>query len=306
MSTQKKQHYIPRCYLREFVDPNTPVGHEPYVWIFNKNGKNKRKKSLKKILTSNNLYTIKVKGKASDYSIEKTLSNFESEYANIYRNKIKKKLPLNDYEHVMLCVFVATMLQRTLRQKDNLEQFLDELIRHGEMLAAHHGIVSKSVNNLRKYKKNAHKTSILKMLPGITQLLIEMNVAFLFPDSNGSKFITSDDPCILFNPKLQWQEFLGPGLGQKDIEVILPLSPEVLLCLSWSNFRGYIKTNKSRINDLNRMIRAQSYKYFISNSHKTKWIWFRKYPLNLSFVIKVLKHKAKSKVQKIVYHYKYR
>jgi len=306
MSNHKKQHSVPKCYLREFVDPNTPVGYEPYVWRFDKNGKNRRKKSPKKILTSNNLYTINVTGIVKDYSIEETLSNIESKYVNIFRKKIKKRLPLSEYEHIVLCVFVATMLQRTLRQKDNLEQFFDELIKHGVMIAAHHGVVSKNVESLKEYKKNAHKLSILDMLPELTQLLFEMSVAFLCVDDSGSKFITSDDPCTLFNPKLQWQRFFSPGLGQKDIEVTLPLSPEIALCLSWSNFRGYIETKKSRIENLNRMVRAQCYKYFISHTLKTKWIWFRKYPLNLFFIIKVLKHKIKNKIQKIVFYYKYR
>lgn len=306
MFSYKKQHYIPQCYLREFVDPNTPVGYEPYVWIFDKNGKNRRKKSPAKILISSNLYTINIVGKVRDYSIEKTLSSIEGEYANIFRNKIKKRLPLSEYEHIILCTFVVTMLQRTLRQKDNLEQFLDELIKHGDMIAAHHGVVSKNVENLKVYKKNAHRVSVLDMLPEITQLLVEMSVAFLCVDDSGSIFITSDDPCTLFNPKLQWQRFSSPGLGQEDVEVTLPLSPEIMLILSWSNFRGYVEIKKSRLEDLNRMTRAHCYKYFISHTPKTKWIWFRKYPLNLFFMIKVLKHSIKNKIKKIVLYYKYR
>ena len=145
-----------------------------------------------------------------------------------------------------------------------------------------------------------------EILSEITQLLIRMNVAFLCVGNNGAKFITSDDPCILYNPKLQWQRFQGPGLEQRDIEVILPLSPEIMLCLSWSNFRGYIEMKKSKIDDLNRMTRAYCYKYFISHTPKTKWIWYRKYPLNLFFIIKVLKHRIKNKIQKIVLYYKYR
>jgi len=306
MSKPKKQHYVTECYLREFIDPNTPVGYEPYIWRFDKNGKSRRKKSPSNIFARTDLYTIKVTGEVKDYTIEMTLSKIESEYANIFQKKIKKKLPLSEYEHIVLCAFVAITLQRTLRQKDNLEQFLGELIDHGEKIAKHHGVKSKNVENLKKYKKNAHKLSILDMLSEIIQLLLRMKVAFLCVDDSGSKFITSDDPCTLFNPKLRWQRFYGPGLGQKDVEVTLPLSPEIMLCLSWSNFRGYIEIKKSKIEDLNRMIRGHCYKYFISHTPKTKWIWFRKYPLNLFFIIKVLKNRIKSRIQKITFKHKYR
>jgi len=306
MSKPKKQHYVTECYLREFIDPNTPVGYEPYVWIFDKNGKNRRKKSPSNIFTSTDLYTIKVAGRAKNYYIEMTLSKIESEYANVFQKKIKKKLPLSEYEHIILCIFVATTLQRTLRQKDNLEQFLDELINHGEIIAKHHGVVSKNVENLREYKKNAHKISILSMLSEITQLLSRMSVAFLCVDASGSKFITSDDPCTLFNPELQWQRFYGPGLGQDKVEVHLPLSPEIMLCLSWANFRGYIEIKKSKIEDSNRMTRANCYKYLISHTPKTKWIWLRKYPLNLFFIIKVLKYRIRNRIQRIILKNKYR
>ena len=306
MSKPKKQHYVTECYLREFIDPNTPVGYEPYIWRFDKNGKNRKNKSPSNIFTSTDLYTIKIAGRAKNYSIETTLSKIESKYANIFRKKIKKKLPLSEYEHIVLSAFVATTLQRTLRQKDNLEQFFDELINHGEKIAQHHGIVSKNVEHLKKYKKNAHKLSILEILSEITQLLIRMNVAFLCVGNSGAKFITSDDPCILYNPKLQWQRFQGPGLEQRDIEVILPLSPEIMLCLSWSNFRGYIEMKKSKIDDLNRMTRTYCYKYFISHTPKTKWIWYRKYPLNLFFIIKVLKNQIKNRIQRIIFKYKFR
>lgn len=28
-----RHHYVPRFYLEEFTDPETPAGHEPYVWV---------------------------------------------------------------------------------------------------------------------------------------------------------------------------------------------------------------------------------------------------------------------------------
>lgn len=106
-----------------------------------------------------------------------------------------------------------------------------------------------------------------------------MSVAFLIAPK-GVKFLTSDDPCNLFNPDLQWQKFYGAGLGQKNIQVTLPLSPEILLCMSWSNLRGYIKWDKSWSDEANRMIVGKCYKYFISNGPRIKWRWMRRFPLD--------------------------
>ena len=52
MSDAKKQHYVPQFYLREFLDPNTPPGQEPYVWVFSKDGKKKQRRAPKNILWS--------------------------------------------------------------------------------------------------------------------------------------------------------------------------------------------------------------------------------------------------------------
>jgi hypothetical protein len=58
-----KQHYVPACYLREWA--KTPIfsKKDPFVWIIDKNTKQKRRDKVKNILVSNDLYTIKIEGK---------------------------------------------------------------------------------------------------------------------------------------------------------------------------------------------------------------------------------------------------
>lgn len=293
MSEPKRQHYVPQCYLREWIDPNVPKGHEPFVWIFDRKGKNKKRKAPKNILRSNDLYTLQIKGRQKNYSIEKTLSSLEGEYAKIFREKIRNRLPLSEKEHVLLCSFVSVMLQRTLRQKDNLERFYDELVKVTESMEKHHNIEPKKSIELRDSKKDAHKVGIVEHLPDFTEILFRMGLAFLCADESSSKFLTSDDPCTLFNPDLQWQRFYGPGLLQRNIQVTLPLSPNVMVCLSWSNLRGYIKWSRRRVDESNRMTIGHSYEYVVCHSSRTKRLWFRKYPMNLIFLLRILIHQVR-------------
>jgi len=302
MSNPKGQHYIPQCYLGEWVDPNTPVGQEPYVWMFDKNGKNRKKKAPKNILKGKDLYTLDV----GDYSIEKTLAKLEGDYTKIFRTKIKKKLPLSEYEHIILCAFVSTMLQRTLRYKDNLEKFYDELIERTEMMEKHHNVEAKKSKELREFKKHTHKTGVIQLLPDITELLLKMNIAFFCVDNSDSKFVTSDDPCNLFNPDLQWQKFYSPGLAQKNVQITLPLSPDIVLCMSWSNLCGYIKWEKSQVEEANRMTVGRCYKYFVSRRPKVKRIWLRKYPMDFFFILKIFRHKISMWAYKLKTWYRLR
>jgi hypothetical protein len=78
MQQPKKQHYVPRFYLREFVDPDTPAGHEPYVWVFSKNGNLEERRAPKNVFWETDLYTFEVAG-AKQYDLEKFLSEIESE-----------------------------------------------------------------------------------------------------------------------------------------------------------------------------------------------------------------------------------
>lgn len=293
------QHYVPKCYLREFVDPNTPPGQEPYVWIFKRNDKKGKKKAPSNILKETDLYTLHVKTGEKDYSIEEALSSLEGRYAEIFRTKIKHKLPLDEEEHLLLCVFIAAMLQRTIRNKENLEGFLDNVIEMTRAMEKQHGVKPKKSSELQEIKKDAHKLGVIKSLPEIGSLLFEMNLAFLCVPSQQKKFITSDDPCNLFNPELQWQSWYGPGLGQKSIQLTMALSPEITACLTWSSVRGYMKINGSMVDDLNRMTRAMCHEYFVSSSKKTKLIWFSRYPLSITFFWRLFERRIFPRIQKV-------
>lgn len=298
MTTQNKkqepvrQHYVPQCYLVGFKDPLNRQ-REPVIWIFDKDGKNRREAKVKNVLIKKHIYTIVLSG-TRDYSVETTLARLEGQYIKIFRNKIAKHLPLSEDEHVVFSIFVAAMIQRTLRQKNNFEMFLKEVVTRGEMLLQQHGRKSsKSLDEWKKFRENGYKLNLIEALPDIAQLIFEMNLAFLFSSKQKSKFITSDDPCNLFNPKLQWQQFQGPGLGQKHAELVMPLSTNITACFSWSNLRGYLEIKPGQVEEINRMVRGHAYQYFITSSPKTKRRWFLSFPLDLIFILKIIKHKIK-------------
>lgn len=284
----KDQHFVPQSYLAGFVDPNTPKDKKPYVWVFSKDGKKKYRNFPDTIFKVKHLYTLKIKGQ-KNYFIENTLSEIEGQYATIFREKISKRLPLNDLEHIMLCVFVSTMLFRTISQKKNIEGFLDKLIEMTESMERQHGVEPKKSKEMKIVRENAHKDGILSSLPDITDILYRMNIAFLCTTNDRHKFITSDDPCCLFNPDLQWQKFYGPGLMQNKVQLTMPLSPNITVCFCWQNLRGYVEIDNNRAEDLNRFTRFSCHKYFVSSIPKKKFRWFLKFPISFAFLLKVIK-----------------
>jgi len=289
MSDPKNQHIIPQCYLKQFVDPNTPAGYEPYVWIFERDTKLGKKKAPKNILAETDFYTLE----GGDYSIEKTLAQIESEYSVIFEKKIKNKLPLTPYEHAIFCAFVAAMLQRTLKQKEHIENQMDQMIGWAKQLEMVHGAKPKSSIAWEEAKKDAHKISVVEMLPDIAKILSKMNVAFMCTKSKNVSFITSDSPAHLFNSQLQFQRLFAPAFGQKHVEVRMPLSTEISVCFSWiNNLRGYLVATEDMVHNDNRMVFGYSHQYFIANSQKLKRRWFRRLPLDPVFIWRFLKNKT--------------
>ncbi len=304
----RNQHFVPRCYLSEFTDPSTPAGQEPYVWVFDKDGKNSRKRAPKNIFSETHLYTFEFNGE-KDFTIEQSLSTIESKYAYVFRHKIKQKKPLTEMEHAYLCAFVAAQMVRTPRFKQNQESFIQQLIDHGTQMALAHGVAdSPQVRQWIEYKKDAHKIQMVDSIPYIANTLMQMSVAFLcVKDPTKHWFITSDDPCVFFNPDLQWQRFYGPGFGQQNVQLTLALSPEITVMFTWANFRGYSYVSNGNVESmLNRMTRSHSTKEFISPHPKKKWIWFSRVPLDPLFLWKVVKNETRIFVHKLRNRWRYR
>lgn len=301
MSDPKNQHTIPKCYLKQFVDPNIPSNFGPCVWIFERKSKCGKNQNVRSVLTETDVYTFQ-----GDYRIERSLAQLESEYAVIFDKKIKNKLPLEPEEHAILCAFVAAMLQRTLKQKESIERMMDQVIGHIKQLEAVHGVAPKTSLEWEKAKADAHKLSLVESIPEVANILTKMNLAFMCTKNKRVSYITSDAPAYMFNSMLQFQSFMPPSLDQKYVEVRMPLSPEISLCFSWANnVRGYLVATEDRVHNDNRMVFGHSHKYFIANSKKLKWRWFRRLPLDPIFLWRYLKNTLPVKIARFRRHKRY-
>lgn len=287
------QHYVPQCLLGLFSEEKNDEG-KSMLWVIDKkDGSKKRKSIIEKIFAKNHLYT-KVVGSEKIFTIEKTLGNIEGDFATEYRDKISKRLPLSDIEHLNLCAFVATMMQRTLRFKKNIESFYDQRIELAKGAGADPHATAEYVAKLEAEKKDAHKEGLIGSFPEITERLMKMNVAFFCAEGSGENFIISDDPCHMFNPELQWQKAYGPDIGQENTEVKLPLSKDTLLLLSWSNYRGYFAMKARDVDDQNRMTRAYADKEIAASRESMKLIWRSPLPLDFWFFMKFVSIQCKT------------
>lgn len=249
---KKHHHWVPQTYLNAWLDPKSP--HKPgYVWKYDKNGKAWTNKSPQNIFAKSDFYTHHLPDGTRDLSLEDKLSRIENNFANVLRDKLKLKEILSEEDEASLLLFVSSMLSRTKGQ-------CEHLINQG----------------LTQYPL---KNSLLNITFKVGQILTRMNWGILYT-VNKVGFITSDAPCVLFNP--EWQKcpsmMRTPGLCLPSIEITFPVTPQLMICLSWNNVfthNQYIQINTKILNDLNRRTRFFCHNYFIVNQETTKSIWFK-------------------------------
>jgi hypothetical protein len=132
--SHKAQHWVPRCYLRDWVDPNRPAGHKPYVHVFSKDGVASRTKSPENLFTETDLYTIRLPDGGRDLRLEHGLCGLEASFSEIRRDYLAKRKHVPLPRYIKLLAFVAAMHSRTPSRRDHFMGFWNEVIEIGEQI----------------------------------------------------------------------------------------------------------------------------------------------------------------------------
>jgi hypothetical protein len=124
--------------------------------------------------------------------------------------------------------------------------------------------------------EHAHQRLVATGVEVQAPLLFQMPMTIMATDDNLG-FITSDTPCVWFNPG--WYKlpplYRGPGLGQPEIEVTLPLTPQHLLRISHNpRFPLYQDVGQTAVDEVNRRTRFHCNEEFVSWKGETRLYWF--------------------------------
>lgn len=85
MSHRRRHHFLPQFYLRGFVDPRTPPGHAPFVWLRDLATGDVRKRSPKNVAVESGYYALDTHSGPDYDSVEAELSEMESDAAMALR-----------------------------------------------------------------------------------------------------------------------------------------------------------------------------------------------------------------------------
>ncbi|NNE47245.1 MAG: DUF4238 domain-containing protein, partial [Rhodothermales bacterium] len=131
MAEKKKQHIIPECYLKSFVDDTPPAGvsmelYEPAVWITDKSLKEaSRRRAPNNVLWKNRYYNLEADN-PSRPRIEEELAWLEGRYAKVLE-ALRRRHELSVRQAIEIALFVAVLFGRTNSFISNMQNQIDEI-----------------------------------------------------------------------------------------------------------------------------------------------------------------------------------
>jgi len=269
------------------------------VWRISKDTSEVRKKSPDKIFYEKDLYTVKTVDGNRDLTIEYSLSRLESEFSKMRKNKLDKRLFLTGEDRLILCMFTMAMYGRTkaygqhwssqwkevLDMTERIQNVMEAASpeQRASMSSALPADGSKRKNNsitkdeIQQIVEQPYSRTLPQLITEISLMLFKFKLVVL-ETKKQFPFITSDVPCIWFDPA----EFQSPksfgagGLVSPTVEITLPISPTQTLLFGKKLIRDnvYLHLNDLKlVDEFNRRIRLTADKHFVSNSHLVRPGW---------------------------------
>lgn len=250
MGMNKKQHYIPQCYLRLFSDDGK------HIWTYDKEKEQEYSSTISDVCTKNDFYKISKEyiqenQELNELSIEKDFfaDYYEPKYSDalIHLNQLAedsikngpKKVSLTQKERVDFATFLTIQWLRLPSIRQDNESIFDELMPRmiklfSEGLAIEkkdHDIAKLHIEATIKDKSVYHaKCSFLDEKLVNTYAIALTNNIWMFSYSDDGNFYTSDFP-ITVNAHEKGVRPICQGLTQYGAELTFPLSKNLALTI---------------------------------------------------------------------------
>jgi hypothetical protein len=291
VTTPKRQHFIPCLYLKHFVGP-APKGQ---VWTYDAQAGAVRSAIPEETAVETHFYSVENPDGTMDTRIEEALASAESHASLVYEALLRKEIPKASQARADFSMFLALMYARTpamrrmyaegysqllqcrLYANGNDSRAFNTLIQHYEI---EEGLVldTEQKEQLRKamldpsgYRIEVPKERTLAVLGVATALepiLFQMTWSLVEP-AHGF-FITSDNPLVreVDYPETDHPIYGDYGFRNKTAKVIFPLSPQLLLFMSWNErAREFHVFEREEVDRVNRGLAAHSDRYLYAHIH---------------------------------------
>lgn len=216
MASNKNQHFVPRCYLREF----TYESENKAINVYNID----RKKCIPKAPVKNQCSSDYFYGK--DEKLESAIQFVEGNYATTLRDIINGPHNLSERQEVVLKRFWLLQYLRTEAASKRSVEMTNGITE----VAGITGIKGEEFNlGIKEAVQMSMKTYAENMY-----IIDDLKIC-LISNKTDFPFVTSDDPAVLSN---RWHlndwrtKFRSFGLGTSGDLLFLPLTPKII-CVAY-------------------------------------------------------------------------
>lgn len=220
MTNKKKQHFVPRFYLRQFSNEldRKSIG----LWDIQKEVF-VRNASLK-----NQAYGEYFYGK--NLEIEDALAQIEGVVSRILKKiVVTQQLPSNDsIERVSLFVYIVYQAERTQYAAEALNESIDKFV---HIAFKEDKRIKEDLPDLQVGIHNA-AVFLLGTVSKILPIVMDMEIKLL-RNKTDQEFVTSDNPVVKYNQFMEVRKWPGGhyGWASAGLQVFFPISPSLCLVL---------------------------------------------------------------------------
>lgn len=230
-----------------------------------------------------------------DLLLEDSLSGLEAKFAKVRREKLEKGLSLDQGDIAVLLMFAATMLSRTVSQREHqseqwgrvrgMGEKLEEAVATGNVVAqpATHSGPTFTMDDVRRIVEQPLQQTLPPFASATYEVFRTLDLTVLEATTEPG-FITSDTPCVVGASELDERPptFSDSVLHLPSTEVCLPLSPHFCLLLTRGGFVGWQKIPAVLLDEFNRRVRFACHHQFVVNQELKSDYWFSEIPRDFS------------------------
>jgi hypothetical protein len=299
----KLHHYVPRFYLAGFADRDQPNT----IWVYENGAVQPRRQGIVNTAAETYYYTITLPSGEKEHFLEsKFLAPIESAAGPVIDQLRSAPKAIVAPHHVEpLASFLTALYARSPRARKSVEQLFlgaataitkktmqrDPEIRR--FLDANPGIPM-TVEDVRQLVSEIDdptkwELSLKKdLLVGLQFLGLSAFYPYfadkhfsLLTCSGDPEFITCDSPLSVFALDPRGRALVGAGIGLRNVEIVLPLSPRRALRLTYTAHPPRQRVSDRVVRDINRRIVYQARQYVYASRRSKRLAtfvseWFNK------------------------------
>jgi len=240
------------------------------------------------------MYTLVSPDGERDLFLENGLSGLEAAFCRVRDETLMRGAPLSPKDEVIIKAFMAAMHVRTPAQREHQRSQWGELLQMAESMTRQWKAATPAqrsamtmapgpsrgtpidLEDLRETVDRPMQAMFLPMFQAEFSGLMPLDIVVMQTKARPG-FITSDAPCVWFDPDAYKRPPMlqSPGLIYPKIEISLPVSPSLLVCLNRRGVHGYVNMRDEFVDaQINRRTRVHADQNFVVNRNMKVDIWF--------------------------------